>query len=370
MKQKVAAKGKMPLTEKTSDTRNLLFYILLSFVFLLAYSQAFDKKLDLNGDNFAYLNFASSILQGHGYSSPYSADYPATNWFPPGYSCILAVLMAFVGKNIVLLKVANGLFFLGGMLLFFTLIKKVTKNVPLAFSVCALLLLNSGLLRLATILMSEIPYVFFSILSLYYLSKLEGDVKIWKSKYFYGVLLSAVVAYYLRSVGIVLAGALIVHWLFEKKWKRAIGFVVGFSALYIPWMIRNALDGVKGRYLDSILIVNNWRAEDGHISTISGFLDKMAVNLYDTVVRGFSEVLFPFLNFDEMSKSIVVVLGLIVLLVTFFGAWKTGRYRFLFTTYLLGNIVVLLMWHSGNGVRYVRPLTPFYCFFLFFWVYS
>lgn len=361
--------GINPVLEKATDKKNLVYLILLSFVFLLAYIPIFDPKLDLNGDNFGYLNFASSILHGKGYSSPLSADYPATNWFPPGYSSILATLMFFFGSNIVLLKIANGLFFLGGILLFFTLIKKITKNVPFAFSVCVLLLLNSELLRLATILMSEIPYLFFSILALYCLSKMEDDVKIWKSKYFIGVLLSAVAAYYVRSVGIVLVGAIILHWLFEKKWKRVVSFIAGFSILYLPWMIRNSIHGIKGRYFDAVISVNNWRPEEGQINTVSAFLDKIAVNFYDTVIKGFTEVLFPFAHVGEWTKSIVILVGVIILFVSFFGAWKTGRYRFLFCSYLLGNILVFLLWHSGNGSRYVRPLTPFIAFFFFYGVY-
>ena len=369
MKQNVATTGKKELEGKKTDRSNLIYLVFLSFIFLLAYSQIFDKKLDLNGDNFGYLNYASSILQGHGYSSPYSPDYPATNWFPPGYSCILAVLMLFVGNNIVLLKVANGLFFLGGILLFFTLIKKVTQSRPLAFSVCVLLLLNSGLLRLATILMSEIPYFFFSMLALYSLSKLDEDVKIWKSKYFYGMLLSAVAAYYIRSVGVVLAGAIVLYWIFEKKWKIMASFIAGFSILYIPWMIRNSIHGIKGRYFDAMVSVNNWRPEEGQINTVSAFLNKMAVNFYDTVIRGFTDVLFPFTHVDDMSKSTVMILGAIILVVAFWGAWKTGRYRFLYCSYLLGNILVFLLWHSGNGSRYVWPLAPFIAFFFFYGLY-
>jgi len=369
VKQKAVITGKKPVLEKATDKNNLVYLIILSFVFLLTYSHIFDAKLDLNGDNFGYLNFASSILHGKGYSSPLSPDYPATNWFPPGYSSILAVLMFFFGNNIVLLKIANGLFFLGGILLFFALIKKITKNAPLAFSACVLLLFNSGLLRLATILMSEIPYLFFSILALYCLSKLDDDIKIWKSKYFYGMLLSAVAAYYVRSVAIVLVGAIILHWLFEKKWKRAVSFIAGFSILYLPWMIRNSIHGIKGRYFEAIISVNNWRPEEGQINTVSAFLGKMAVNFYDTVIRGFTDVLFPFAHVDEMTKTMVVILGVIILVVTFFGAWKTGRYRFLFCSYLLGNLLIFLLWHSGNGSRYVWPLAPFIAFFFFNGVY-
>jgi len=77
-------------------------------------------------------------------------------------------------------------------------------------------------------------------------------------------------------------------------------------------------------------------------------------------------VLFPFVKVDETAATTMWAIGLVVLLVTFFGAWKTGKFKIFFGGYLLANIGVFLLWHSGNGSRYVWPLAPFItiCFFL------
>lgn len=365
-KQAEKSSGNIPSLDNPSNKTNLIFLGLLSLIFLIAYSYIFDKKLDLNGDNFAYLNYARSIMNGDGYTSPLSPDHPASNWFPPGYSALLALLMTFFGENVVLLKIVNGLLYLGGIILLMYVMKKAGGNTYLAFSVSALLLLNSGLLRYATIIMSEIPYLFLSVLALYFLFKMKDDEKLFKSKYFYGVLLASVAAFYFRSIGVVLAGAIILFWLIEKKWKRVLTYGVGYIILYLPWMIRNSTLGLKSRYFDTMTVVNNWRPEEGHINTISGFLDKMVTNFYDTVIKGFTDVLFPFANVDAKSQTVVMLLGIVVLIITFYGAWKTGRFRYLFCSYILGNILVFLVWHPGNGSRYVWPLAPFiaFCFFL------
>ena len=104
------------LSEKTM---NIAYIAIIIFAFIAVYYYIFDSKLDLNGDNFNYLNYAKSIMIGNGYSSPYNADYPHTNWYPPGYSTILAIAMLSVGENVILLKIINGLFFLGSILLFY-----------------------------------------------------------------------------------------------------------------------------------------------------------------------------------------------------------------------------------------------------------
>jgi len=359
-----AAETQLPVTLPWKS--DLIYLIILSVVFLLSYSYIFDKKMDLNGDNFGYMNYAKAILDGKGYVTPYSPEFPATNWFPPGYSFMLAMLMFFFGNNIVLLNIVNGGLYLGAILLLFLFTRRITNNRPLAFSVAALLFLNSGLMRYATILMSEIPYLFLSVVAVYCLLKMPDEAKLWKSKLFWGVVLGSVGAFYFRGVALGLVGGIVLYWLFQKKWKRVGAYVLSFSVLYLPWMIRDRMHGLKSRYLDAMTVANAWRPEEGHINTLSGYLDKMAVNFNDTVIKGFTEVLFPFVKVEETAAPTMLFIGLIVLIITFFGAWKTGKFRVFFGGYLLANIGVFLLWHSGNGSRYVWPLAPFIaiCFFL------
>jgi len=354
--------GTSPLPWKS----DLIYLLILSVLFLISYSYIFDKKMDLNGDNFGYMNYAKAILDGKGYVTPYSPDFPATNWFPPGYSFMLAVLMFVFGNNIVLLNMVNGGLYLGAILLLYLLTRRITNNRPLAFSVAALLFLNSGLMRYATIIMSEVPYLFLSTVAIYCLVKMPEDAKLLKSKLFWGVVLGSVGAFYFRSVALGLVGGVVLFWLFQKKWKRVGAYVLSFALLYLPWMIRDRMHGLKSRYLDTMTVANAWRPEEGHINSVSGFLDKMAVNFNDTVIKGFTEVLFPFVNVAEKAAPSMWALGIVILIITFFGAWKTGKYRMFFGGYLLANIGVFLLWHSGNGSRYVWPLAPFIavCFFL------
>jgi hypothetical protein len=352
---------------KASKIKNdLIYLVLLSIVFLISYSFIFDKKLDLNGDNFGYLNYAKAIFDGKGYVSPYSPSFPPTNWFPPGYSALLASLMFFFGDNIVLFKIFNGLLYFGAILLLYAFTRRITGNKPLAFTVATLLFLNSGLMRYATILMSEIPYLLLSTVAIYCLTKLEDDIKIWKNKWFWGLVLGSVGAFYFRSVALGLVGGVILYFLFDRKWKRMGSYVLSFTVLYLPWSIRDHAFGLKSRYFDAMTVANAWRPEEGHINTVSGFLEKIATNFHDTVIKGFTEVLFPFVHVETAPASTIFVLGVLILIVTFFGAWKTGKFRIFFGGYLLANIGVFLLWHSGNGSRYVWPLAPFIavCFFL------
>jgi hypothetical protein len=359
-------KNKDQTIKKKIDLKRLS-PLLLVFVFFIVYKFIFNKHLDLNGDNFDYINLAKSILEGHGYRSPYTPAYLPANHYPPGYSVLLAITMFFVGKNMVILKILNGLFFIGSILLLNLTFDKITNNKILAFSVSIILILNSGLLGWSTILMSEIPYLFFSSLGFYFIVKFyeKGPLHFWKSKNYYFIILTLITTYYFRSIGIALLGAFLIFSLLKGKWKSSLGVLAGFTLLYLPWIIRNKVLGLKGRYMHAVLAVNNWRPEEGQINSVGQFIDKMLVNFYDTVIKGFSEVLFPFVNWNGQTKSLIMIVGSIILLLTLFGALRMKKYRFFILFYILGNIFVFLMWHSGNGSRYVWPLAPFiaYCFF-------
>jgi hypothetical protein len=266
--------------------RNNLFYQIILFIsFVIAYIYIFDVKLDLNGDNFEYLNLAKSIIGGNGYSFPYNANNVPANWFPPGYPAIIAFFMSFSGNNIIVFKIVNGLFFIGSVLLFYNVIENTIKVNRLAFSICLLIVLNSGLLRFSTIIMSEMAYLFFSVLTIYYVLKIKEEAVFWKSKYLYLLILFASAAFYIRSIGIVLALSIALFWIIEKRWKIALVFLSGFTLLYIPWFIRNSLLEVKSRYLGTIMSVNAWRPELGRISSVGDFITKMKINFYDLSYR-------------------------------------------------------------------------------------
>ncbi len=356
------------------DKQKKITYVhwaLLFGLFVYAYTATFNVKLDIGGDNAFYIIFAKSILAGKGYASPMTPDYAPTGHFPPGYSAILAFFMMFTGDNYLLLKILNGLFLLASILILYKLMWKLTGNAPFAFSVAALMLLNKHLYMYATILMSEMPYLFFTTLTLLMAWQLtESGKAFWKSWHFYLMVLAMAMTYYLRAVGITVVLAIFIHFLLQKKWGLALSSFAGFVLLYLPWVIRNSMHGIESRYLGTVMTVNPWRPEEGTISTFGEFFSKMVDNFQETVIKGFPDVLFPFLkiNFREPASVLLVIGGVLVLGLVLYGLWNLGKYRYLFLLYILGNIGIFLIWHGGNASRYVAPVTPFIAFGFYYGV--
>ena len=354
------------------ENKSKSFFVLILFLlFIVVYGFIFNSKLDMNGDNFGYLSLSKNIYDGHGYTNlTIDGIYKAAGWFPPGYPYILAISRFFVGDSIVGLKVVNGIFFLFSVLLFFLIVQKLTKNLFFAFSVAVLMLMNRGLLWHSTTLMSEIPYLFFVVLSVYSLLKFDENYleKKMKQKWLYFLIISSVLSFYIRSVGIVLILAIIFHWLVAKKWKLSFAYIFSITILYLPYFIRNKIFGIKGRYLKIILVDNPWRPESGVVGSFGEFCNKIITNLNDTVICGFPKVLFPAINVAE-SATFLKVVGIIVLVLLFLGIWSLKTHKYFFGSFFIFNIGVFLLWHTGNGVRYVWPLTGFIIFFVLYGIY-
>lgn len=349
--------------------KDYLFYIIISVFFAFTYYYTFDSKLDLNGDNATYLRLAKNIADGHGYSSKTPDGYLPTGVFPPGYSFFLSVFMFLGIKSLVFFKVLNGLLLLGSLLLLYYFVKKSTQSKALAFVTSFLCVFSPLLLYFSGIAMSEMLFLFFSVacmLALFNYAQ-QNKKEWWKSHWFYLAIVFSVGAYYVRAVGMAAFLAVIVFFLFRKEWKQAVCGLAGIVVLVLPWVIRNSVHGIESRYFGTIMMVNPWRPEKGTISSFSELFDKMPKNFDETVIKGFKEVLFPFLQIDYGTTSgiLAIIGGLIIVAAVFYGAWQFKHVRWALIAYLLGHIGFFLLWQGGNGARYVTPIAPFVfiCFY-------
>lgn len=357
--------------------------VLYLVFFISMYKYTYDPKLDLNGDNAIYIQLARNMADGHGYCTiDIDGNEVPANHFPPGYSAILSCAMLLGINSLLGFKILNAIFLFLSVAIIAFLVKKASNSIALTLLVSVIMLLCPTLMHFAGIVMSEMSYMFFSFLSIFslymYRRKYDDDktsttkngawYDFFKSPWFYVAVVSAVVSYHIRTVGASVIFAVFVFFLFRKEWIASLGSVAFSALLMLPWMLRNRMHGIKGRYMDTIMVVNPWRPEDGTISSFGEFFEKMLKNIDETVIKGFKEIIFPFMTIDEANVSSFsgVLGGIIILAVIFFGAWNMKRLRWPVIAFLVANIGLFALWHGGNGCRYVTPISPmlFACFYL------
>lgn len=351
---------------------------IFTLCFIGIYAYTLDPKLDLNGDNASYIKLAHTLAEGHGYSNvDLEGNYVPASHFPPGYPFLLSVFIRLGMDSLIGFKILNGVFlFLAVSILYFITLK-TTRQTCLAFSIAMLSLLSPSLMHFAGIAMSEISYLLATVLSLASLFLYDRQARgkstngtdgspfrFYQSPYFYTAFLFAAASYYIRTIGVSCLFAVWVFFLFRKEWKASLASLGGMVLCLLPWMIRNAVHGIKGRYLGTVMTVNPWRPEEGSISSVGEMIDKMLTNIDDTVIQGFKTLLFPFI--DSPGNGFGSILGgLVIVALVIWGIWNTDKLRWAFLGFLLANIGVFALWHGGNGTRYVVPLIPF--LFVFFY---
>lgn len=347
--------------------KHITYILLAVFVayFAFVFSSTVDPKLDLNGDNAHYIQLARNIADGHGYAAvrPDGTTLLASH-FPPGYSAILSVFITLGFDTLMSFKVINGIFLLFSLIGLSFLTWKLTGQRYLVLAISALTILSPQLMHFAGIVMSEMSYLLatmLSILSLYLYDRYKGEKKFYTSPWFYTAILFAVGAYYIRTVGASIMFALVVFYLFRKEWLASVASIVSMFLLLLPWSMRNAAAGVESRYLGMIMTVNPWRPEDGNVETVGDMIEKMIVNVDETVIKGFKEILFPFieLNYNESSGIVAILGGVVIIAIMIWGAWNLKTFRWMMIAFFAANIGLFALWHGGNGSRYVVPIAPF-----------
>ena len=344
----------------------------LAVVFALVYAYVFDVKLDLNGDNVHYLNLAKNLSEGHGYSTlMVGQGFKPASHFPPGYPFILSVFMFAGIHSLLFFKILNGIFLLASLLFLAYLVWRLTNNASLGCVVALLPMFSPHLQHFANIVMSEMSYLFFTVLCVFSLFKYDLQAQkttsFWRNAWLYVAIVAAVATYYIRTVGASCLFAVIVFFAFRKEWKQMLVSMAGIVLLLLPWVVRNKMHGIESRYFGTIMTVNPWRPEEGTISSVGEMWDKMLKNFDETVIKGFTEALFPFVQPDYGVTSTFgeILVGIAIVAVVFFGAWYLKKMRWFLFAFLVGNIGLFMLWHGGNGLRYVVPIFPiiYLCFY-------
>ncbi len=347
----------------TSFSKNKHWFYIAAIIltFIISFSYIFDKKLNLGGDNTTYYMLSQSIVGGHGYVDVGDINMPKTNSFPPGYPLIMSIVMFFT-DSIIPQKILNGILFLIATIILFFFVKKCTKSNNLAFVASIVVVLNASVLSFATIMMSEASFILFSAITLYLLTCLKDDRPFYKDKYFY--LLAATVAYavLIRAQGLALVVGVILYFLFNKKWWHSLGFVAGYLAFAAPWMIRNHLAGINGRYVEQALMVNMFRPEEGSV-TLGQFVSRFFETLWMLISKALPSMMGPYKQIDISVPATFsnAAIGIILLVIIGIGFWQFRKQKFFFYLYILASVGILCScsWMLISGGRYLITLVSF-----------
>lgn len=344
---------------------NIYYLLGIMVISTILYSYVFDSKFDLNGDNIEYYLLGKSISEGHGYSASWNNYRPYAHR-PPGYSIITSIPFLLGFESPIPLKILNFLLFLGTLFFFYKAIRNLTENDWVARVSVFLLAVNPHMLQYSSIIMSEIPSLFFSILAFYYLTKTNFQGSLKTNYSFWISLIVIAFGYHIRSMGITLIIALVAYLMLNKNWKYLGASIGGFFLLLLPFKIRNLMFGVGSGYIDVIGYKNPYRKELGRMEFFDYF-ERMFNNLLRYIQIEIPNALTPF----TQSSGKYWMIGLLLLALSAFAIYHLEKLKSLFLILFLSTFGILLLWpEQWFGIRFFITILPYMLFLTVFAVFK
>lgn len=353
----------MNLKKLIQNHLQLIYITSLTLIFAGVYYYCFDTKIFLGGDNVYYYNLGKALAEGKGYVTLNLPKMPLASHYPPGYPGIIALIMVIASQSIMVIKVVNGIFLLASSIVCFFFFKEITEDVHLSFVGALLLIINPLALEYGYVMMSEIPFLFFSVLTFLTFTKIKNDESPIRQIQFYIFILCLGITYHIKTLGIALLAGFIFYLLILRNWKLLASILTGFIILSLPWGVREYLVG-GGSYINQFLMVNPYRPELGQAS-LSDFLIRFVSNVQQYIAVEVPFALFPFLKNIYPAPSLISwILGITICLFILFGITQLKNYSFLIGSYFLGFFGIILLWPNiWTDVRFLVPVLPMLIFF-------
>lgn len=333
----------------------LLIYIILSLIL-------FDPKLFTGGDNAVYIILAESIATGRGYKNIYLPDEPPHTQYPFGFPLLLALPVLLLGKNIIVLKLIIVLFGIGALSFFHFIVKRLFKDWQMIFTLVYLFI--PILIIYNHWILTEIPFLFFSLGSLYFLLKYLDEKK---PLFFLISSLFAIYSFFIRTAGISLIIGFTLFLMLKKEYKPLSIFILLFLIFFVPWEIRNTRIPDNTGYLNQLLAKNPYQMELGKV-TFSDLFVRIWENFLLYTFTIIPKTFLPILN----SQLLLILFGLALLVLMIVGFVLKIKHFSIIEAYIIFGIGVLLAWPKvWSSDRFLLPLIPIiliYLFSAFVWI--
>ena len=354
MKKKRRKRRKTELPETSSPPFNLArherksyFLPALGLCGLLMGIFLFDANLSLTGDNAQFINLGRSLADGHGLSETIEGEPIPHTKYPFGFPLFLAIVHILFPANLIALKSLVVLLYAISIPLIYLLIREFAAPL-MALGVSALCLVSPLLLDYSHQVMSEIPFLLFSLLALLLLHRAHESNTLLTLAF---AIIAIIAAYYIRSAGIILIATGIIFFAQHKKWKEAGLIAAGSILLALPWQIRNASLGGND-YINQLLSINPYRPEEGAL-TFTTLIERIIANLELYGIHIIPHIFLP--SFIEANYFVGLFFSGLILYALIAGLIK----RHLLIVYLTCYLGLYILWPQvWSDTRFLVPAIP------------
>lgn len=352
--------GNQTTSQSAGATHGIRLAILLVALLIAVNIGLLSRDLQVGTymDDGYYIALAMSLASGHGYSDISDPLMPPHNRFAPGYPMILAPVALIAGNAFWPLQAFNALLAIVMLALCWKYFSDALTSGQ-ALAVLAMTGCNTLAASQATMVMSESSFLILVLLALLAYRRLAAKDGRGQLRFELGLAAAATAAYFVRTVGLSLVGAVLAHSAFARAWRRTLVVLAVFGLLAGLWAIRSTV--VSHTYVSLVYqeIFSETRTLD------------IPRNIADYAVRLVPGAMIPLVehpkvqhlasvvHLDWLRKACMLAVTLVVI-----AGWVRAAYdprRRLEAVFVALYCVLLLPWPEYNkGMRYVYPMLPFF----------
>lgn len=324
----------------------------------------FDPKLYISGDNVEFLDLGTSIREGRGLmgTTKYTFLFPL----------LLAGVQAISNNSLLTQKILVLVFYIFCAPFLFWIFRR-TMNTYWAAGIVILTMTNTFIIEFGHVTMSEVPYLFFSVLAIAAFDKAVAHPK--RKRDFVLALVAIIVVYYVRPAATALFAAVVLYFVLRKQWKLAVITGAVFFVAVLPWSIRNQLLAGGSDYSKVLFLKNPYNPALGSVS-FSELLQRIWHNITLYATQEIPYSLFPFqfrtTMFHPNLEFFPIIPGVLLTLAAMAGyIWYVIRHHDLLSLYLFFYMGIILVWpETWSSARFIIPLMPFFIFFFIYFLYQ
>ena len=326
--------------------RTELFWLIVLMLTAAGLGFAILTRGHVWGDDFAaYLMQAQSVLDGstrafiqrNAFTIDRSSYLLGPVAYPWGYPLLLAPVLAIFGLKALALKAVNVLFFAGFLLVFQRLARLRLPPVP-ALLLTAVFAFNPALIQAHDLILTDIPFLFFSTLAIYLIEK-DGEADLRPAS---AVAIGAAIyaAFATRTNGVLLLAALATAQL--VRYRGLAEMRKNLTPILLPYLAFGLLYAL-GRLL----------LPEGQGSYFSHY-----VLLTPTVLlqNFFSYLILPAALFADVPLG--SVFGALLVLGFLRWSFASARRNAAFLAYILLTLAAFITWPEPQGLRFLYPILP------------
>jgi hypothetical protein len=316
----------------------------------------FQRELNINGDNSAYITFGRSIAAGEGIRLISHPDKLESH-YPILFPIFLGIIIKLFGFHLALLKASVLLLFGASSAIFFFIARRLFGGRFL-WAILVLQLTNTWLLENATIVMSEIPFMGVILAGYLFIQRHEENQN---GRDLILAILFLVSSVFIRTIGIAAFLTLLFYLGYRRKFRFLTFSLVLFFVLY---PINKSFLGTEAQYLSKFFLANPYDESLGRIG-LAGFFRRIGYNMVFYMGNVVQMTLFAFMEelgkLDNTANIILAVSFLGVLLAYPASPLSAPASHLFMRLFVMAYLAVLFIWPEvWSGSRFIGPIIPFF----------